>query len=370
MQAAAQQQQQRNGVSTVPQAQSQSTTAASTQNTPAQTNNNMQSRIQAQNAAMQNGVPNGANMAANMQMPSMQGVPQAQMQAGMMGQGRVNSPENMRMMMQQRQLSAAAAQAQAMQLQHLSQPGNLANAHLTGGSPLGAQNAAYLAMQKQMLQNGMNRMPSASPQMNAAGTSGPQQLSSGHTPAIKQLSANIQAQNPQLSHDQVNRLAIQQLQGQMSHRQNALNAAAGATVVGMGGNMGMNMGMNMNMANMANMNMGMGMNGNFGQMYGQNGSPQMANIGMMGGHGQGSVSPVQHYANAVRMQQQQQQVTRQMAGSPSMGMSMNMGGSGSRSATPQQGHQRVGSGSAMESSLSPIGRPASMHGPAGGSVAG
>lgn len=369
MQAAAQQQ--RNGVPNGAQGQNQvAAMAASGQNGQMQANN-MQMRVP--QGGLPNGMQNGAAMAAR--MAGMQGMPQAQ-QAIMAQQQRLNSgsPEqnmNMQFMIQQQQMNRAQ-----MQMQQLSQPGNLANAHLVGASGLSGMNnpAMIAAMAKQMSQaqqnGGMNgAMSAASPRMSQAAP-GPQQLSSGHVPAINQIASHISAQNPQYSPDTVNRMAAKQLMGNAYQaRQNALNAAAGASAAGMGNNMA-SMGMNMNMNNM---NMGMGMNGMQMGFGNQNGSPSMANMAMnmnMGGQqGQGSVSPVQNanYNQQLRMQQQAA-MQRQMAGSPAMGMSMN-GMSNSRSATPQQGHQRVGSGSAMEASLSPgaQGRPGSMHGHTGSS---
>lgn len=374
-------QQQRNGVPNGGQGQNQVPAMASSGQNGQMHANNVQMRVP--QGGLPNGMQNGAAMAAR--MAGMQGMPQAQQAIMAQQQQRLNSgsPEqnmNMQFMIQQQQMNRAQ-----MQMQQLSQPGNLANAHLVGAAGLNGMNnpAMIAAMAKQMSQaqqnGGMNgAMSASSPRM---GQAVPQQLSSGHVPAINQIASHISAQNPQYSPDTVNRMAAKQLMGNAMGnamgnpmgnayaRQNALNAAAGANAAGMGNNMAnMNMTMNVN-----NMNMGMGMNGMQMGFGNQNGSPSMANMAMnmnMGGQqGQGNVSPVQNqnYNQQLRLQQQQA-MQRQMAGSPAMGMSMN-GMANSRSATPQQGHQRVGSGSAMEASLSPggQGRPGSMHGHTGSS---
>jgi hypothetical protein len=121
---------------------------------------------------------------------------------------------------------------QARQAQHSnSQNGShsspsMVNAAMVNGN--GGQNAATLA--QYAATNGMSS-PSAqangngsSPRM-ANGSAMGQALSSGHTPAISHLIAEVQARNPEMSPEEVNRQATARLS--QYQKQQALQAAAG-----------------------------------------------------------------------------------------------------------------------------------------------
>jgi chromatin modification-related protein VID21 len=204
--------------------------------------------------AMPNGNP-GANVAANAQR-NMQGlptgvIPNGQMPPGMMpykgmtpaqvqanmaaGRGMPgHSPEQMmriqaeaHRLQQQQMLAVQARQAQHSNSQNgqHSSP-NMAHAAMANGN--GSQNAAALAQFAAV--NGMSS-PSAptngngsSPGM-ANGSSMGQALSSGHTPAISHLIAEVQARHPEMSPDEVNRQATARLS--QYQKQQAMQAAAG-----------------------------------------------------------------------------------------------------------------------------------------------
>lgn len=204
---------------------------------------------------MPNGVPSNAGVSSNM-MPK--GYGPGQMPAGLgAGRGLGNSPEHMRIfyeanrLQQQQVLMLAARQAHQQQQanatanstgQHSSP--NLPNAAMVG-SNASSNSPAFMAAV-----TASNGVPSPSAQMaqpngatNAASPRIPNghTLSSGVTPAITQLAANIQRMNPDMPPEEVQRLATSQLmtrqaQHVVSHQksmnQAALNAAAGAANAG------------------------------------------------------------------------------------------------------------------------------------------
>ena len=207
--------------------------------------------------AMPNGnpVPNGAANAQRVHM-NMQGLPagvgpNGQMPPGMMpykgmtpAQVQANmaagrgipghSPEQMmriqaeaHRLQQQQMLAVQARQAQHSNAQNgpHSSP-SMANAAMVNGN--NGQNAAALA--QYAATNGMSS-PSGptngngSPPRMANGSAMGQALSSGHTPAISHLIAEVQARHPEMSPDEVNRQATARLS--QYQKQQALQAAAG-----------------------------------------------------------------------------------------------------------------------------------------------
>ncbi|KIW26431.1 uncharacterized protein PV07_09526 [Cladophialophora immunda] len=213
------------------------------------------------NAAIQ--IPNGhprhpammAAMQGNMQLPPGMMAPkitpqmQAQMQAQLAARGGVTSPQQMRMLQeatraQQEQL-LRQAQAQAQNGPH-SSPNN-PHAALANGQ--GMNTAAYRAAMAAATANGSaspsGHMNGSSPRPNTANSG--QALSSGHVPVLTQIANKIREHHPNLSDEEVQRLASQQLQtyqhqataaaaGQNHKRpqphQAALNAALGAVNAG------------------------------------------------------------------------------------------------------------------------------------------
>ncbi|OAG39094.1 hypothetical protein AYO21_06645 [Fonsecaea monophora] len=223
--------------------------APSTTGVPGMSNGNMQ---------MPNGHPRHpammAAMQGNMQLPPGMMAPkitpqmQAQMQAQLAARGGVTSPQQMRMLQEatRAQQEQLLRQAQAQSGSH-SSPNN-PHAALANGQ--GMNNAAYRAAMAAATANG-NASPSghmngSSPRPNTANSG--QALSSGHVPVLTQIANKIREHHPNLSDEEVQRLASQQLQtyqhqataaaaGQnhkrpQPHNQAALNAALGAVNAG------------------------------------------------------------------------------------------------------------------------------------------
>lgn len=218
-----------------------------------------QPRPQSGMQGMPNGVPSNGGFPASMMGPK--GLTQAQMQAGLTaGRGLGNSPEHMRILyeanrlQQQQQLMLAARQQQ--QQQHHQQQGststtgqhsspNMQNAGIAGanGNPNSPAFLAALAAS-----NGVASPSMAGAHTNGVGNAGSPRLPNGHSlssgvmPAISQLAANIQRQHPEMSPEDIQRLATSQLNqyrqqaaqnvSQKSMNQAALNAAAGAANAG------------------------------------------------------------------------------------------------------------------------------------------
>ena len=218
-----------------------------------------------------NGAANGQRAHMNMQglpagvipngqmPPSMmpyKGMTPAQVQANVVASRGMSghSPEQMmriqaeaHRLQQQQMLAVQARQAQHSNSQNgpHSSP-SMVNAAMANGN--GGQNAAA-ALAQYAATNGMsspsapNNGSGSSPRM-ANGSAMGQALSSGHTPTISQLIAEVQARNPEMPPDEVNRQAtarlnhyqkqqalhghaVQQAQ-RNAMQQAALNAAAGA----------------------------------------------------------------------------------------------------------------------------------------------
>jgi chromatin modification-related protein VID21 len=166
-----------------------------------------------------------------------QGIPQAQMQ-------RVAPHPNMQQMQH--------ANNQARNPQFSAQQFQLANGNMGSPGP-GMTNqqqlqnnqallaAAFTAQQQQngvnggpmQAMNGVGPQKVASPSMPPPPTPQgvPQQLSSGHVPAINAIKTQLRAANPNMSQEQLDLQAMQQLktqhQSMTQARQNAMNAAAG-----------------------------------------------------------------------------------------------------------------------------------------------
>ena len=242
--------------------------------------------------APQQGVAiNGRNghLAAQHQMNMQGNVPQAQMQANMRGGAtgpNQASNEAMQRMAMQAQYKHPQAQSQQYQMlqqqqqqhhqqqqqqQHL-QPQQQQHQHLTPGSQhgqngvLGNQMQTNQAMVAPMqVGHGHNSQSHASPMQHqaqpqqqqphqqqqqqtphvnghtaasaspmpppATPASQPQQLSSGHVPAINQIKHSLQAQHPQATPAQIDSMANEHMKRQVQAaqaRQNAINAASGS----------------------------------------------------------------------------------------------------------------------------------------------
>lgn len=262
-----------------------------------QANMGMQGRAQSQQGGVQNNFPNG--LMPNMQMNN-QNVGQMSMQ------------QRMQILQQQRNFAGQnQAQGQFQNQQHL--------ANMSANGQQMQNQAAMMAAMGVKVNGAMspsaNGMGSsaASPRLQQQNHQGqnhqPQPLSSGHVPAVAQISHQIQTQNPQLTPDQVRQLTADRLKNHMyqQQRQNALNSAAGTPSTSAP-----------NGFNQANF-----------QQTGMNGSPNPS------------------YHQQLRQQMMQQQAASQA--SPQMN-----GANVSRSGTPQnaqgqaQGngqHQRASSGS-------------------------
>ncbi|KIW94498.1 uncharacterized protein Z519_04474 [Cladophialophora bantiana CBS 173.52] len=208
-------------------------------------------------------IPNGhprhpammAGMQGNMQLPPGMMAPkitpqmQAQMQAQLAARGGVTSPQEMRILQEATRAQQEQLLRQAQQAQNgpHSSPNN-PHAALANGQ--GMNNAAYRAAMAAATANGngspSRHMNGSSPRPNTANSG--QVLSSGHVPVLTQIANKIREHHPNLSEEEVQRLASQQLQtyqhqataaaaGQnhkrpQPHNQAALNAALGAVNAG------------------------------------------------------------------------------------------------------------------------------------------
>ncbi|KAF2222341.1 hypothetical protein BDZ85DRAFT_319623 [Elsinoe ampelina] len=277
------------------------------------------------------GVPmqtqNGHLAVPNMGMQN--GVPQAPMQSNMRSPGgnmQMSQEAMTRMAMQSQIKNASQLSAQQMkqyQQQQLLSPGGnqMMNGMGQNGQMSNNQAAMLAAMQQQQQQNSgqsnMNNMQgqsgqvnggnaSVSPHMPPPNQSQPKQLSSGHVPAITQIKHRLQSQNPNLTPQQIDQLAGEQMKQQFAARQNAVNAASG--------NYG-----NMNKQNMNAYDQNQAafmQNGQMnGQMNGQNLNGQMNNFNNLqtnnvaNGQNQASPSQQQQYSQMMRRQLMQQQQT-------------------------------------------------------------
>ncbi|KIX06579.1 uncharacterized protein Z518_04555 [Rhinocladiella mackenziei CBS 650.93] len=150
---------------------------------------------------------------------------QAQMQAQMAARGAATSPQQMRMLQEASRVQQEQLMRQAQQAQNgtHSSPSNPHAALATGK---GMNSAAYMSAMAGA--NGVASSPgpingnSASPRPNTANSG--QALSSGHIPVLTQIANKIRELHPNLSEEEVQRLASQQI---TSYQQQATAAAAG-----------------------------------------------------------------------------------------------------------------------------------------------
>ncbi|KAI1613643.1 chromatin modification-like protein VID21 [Exophiala viscosa] len=152
---------------------------------------------------------------------------QAQMQAQMVARGNATSPHQMRMLQEASRVQQEQLMRQAQQAQNgvHSSPNNT-HAALAAGK--GMNNAAYMSAMANA-----NGVGSPSAHMNGASASprpttanSGQALSSGHVPVLTQIANKIREHHPNLSEEEVNRLASQQI---TQYQQQATAAAAGHT---------------------------------------------------------------------------------------------------------------------------------------------
>lgn len=190
------------------------------------------------------GIPNGVPNGSHPDIMAMQALRGGALPPNMQ-RAPVNSPESARVLYEAKRLTAEqqrilAQQRNMAQQQANGSSPNLPMATMNGGSPNNPAMLAAMAAASGMGSPNLN--PSngnaGSPRMAQA-----QALSSGMTPAINSLAAQISAQRPDLTTEQVqqqatNRLmqlhAQQQQRAQTERRMNqaALNAAAGAQNAG------------------------------------------------------------------------------------------------------------------------------------------
>lgn len=162
-----------------------------------------------------------------------QGIPQAQMRPN----GQMPNPQDTMQRM-------AHANAQARNPQYAGQPqypmpsANMMSPGSGGmsGQQLQQSSQAMLASMQQQMNSATqqaNHPMSASPSMPPPPTphNNPQQLSSGHIPAVLNIKAQIRNKFPTYTEDQINQMATEVLKNQSQSstqaRQSAMNAAAG-----------------------------------------------------------------------------------------------------------------------------------------------
>jgi len=248
-------------------------------------------------------IPNGHNrhpammaMQGNVQLPPGLVGPkgltpqmQAQMQAQLAARGAAASPQQIRMLQEASRVQQEQLLRQAQQAQNgvHSSPNN-PHAALAAGK--GMNNAAYMSAMA-----GSNGIGSPSPRMNGTSASprpniasSGQALSSGHIPVLTQIANKIREHHPNLSEEEVQSLASQQI---TSYQQQATAAAAGQTH-------------KRPQPHQAALNAAMGAV-NAGNHAAAN---QFAHAGMM------TNEQVQQYNQRMRMQQAQQHAVRGMQG--------------------------------------------------------
>lgn len=191
------------------------------------------------------GVPHGP-LPAGMMHPK---ISQAQLQASIGATRMGQSPENARIMMeaarvQQQQQQLLARQHQASPPNGTHSSPNMPNVSMinAGNNPayMAAFAAAAAAATGIPSSSGLGNGNSGSPRAQTALMG--QALSSGQVPLIHQLAAGIRHRNPQMSEEEVQQLALQQLNAwsqantiagtQKARNQAALNAAVGAANAG------------------------------------------------------------------------------------------------------------------------------------------
>ncbi|SMR57508.1 unnamed protein product [Zymoseptoria tritici ST99CH_1A5] len=276
-----------------------------------------------------------------------QGVPQAQMQA------RVAQHPNMQQM-QQANIQARNPQYAAQQFQmangNMASPGGMTNQQqLQNNQALLA--AAFTQQQQQhsangnqqQMMNGSGQQMAASPSMPPPPTpnGGPQQLSSGVVPAITAIKTQLRAANPNMSQEQLDMQAMQQLKTMTQARQNAMNAAAG-------------------IPSQPNANMQQPQQQQaYNNQNGYQANRQMANgnmaSGMYGNGTDGNVPPQANMTSTVTSStppQQQQAYAQKMMRMQQMQMQM-------QQQSPNQGHANLNGGSPALAHVSPNMAPAS-----------
>lgn len=315
------------------------------------------------NMQLPNGQPRHPGMMAmqgNVQLPPGMAPPkgltpqmQAQMQAQLAARGAATSPQQMRMLqeasrVQQEQLMRQAQQAQTGAHSSPSNP----HAALAIGK--GMNNPAYMSAMANANGIGSPSGPlhgsSASPRPASANPG--QALSSGHIPVLTQIANKIREHHPNLSEEDIQRLASQQI---TSYQQQATAAAAGQTQK------------RPQPHNQAALNAAIGAV-NAGNHASNAAAAAAAAAAQFGHPGMMTNEQVQQYNQRMRMQQAQQHAVRGMQGpmqpgvmgaipngmanSPVMNMARPVSqhtnqGHMSRSATPRE--QRSGSQSNINS---------------------
>lgn len=302
-----------------------------------------QAQMQATTAAQQQ------NMQRMLQAQARNGIPGQQQQMTAMQNGNVSSPGPGGLSQQQQYANSQALLAayKAQQQQQQAQQGNMVQ---QGSQSSPAQ------------QHAMAASPSMGPPPMPAGT--PQQLSSGHIPAVIKMQNQLRATYPQMTEEQIRAYATERLKSQSVQRTNAMNAAAGLNSSNSSSN---NNGPN-GSARAFQQNQAVGLNGanmvNGNASYSpQDGSPQTSSMTGMSGSTQHSYAQMmrqRQMAQMAHMQQSQNSNHSAANGSPVVAHASpnmnpaspslqftNMAGHRppSRSATPQM--QRLGSSSGV-----------------------
>ncbi len=315
-----------------------------------------------------------AAMQGNVQLPPGMMAPkltqqmQAQMQAQMAARGGMTSPEQIRMLQEATRVQHEQLMRQAQQAQNgpHSSPNN-PNAALANGQ--GMNNATYrAAMSAAANGSGSPSGPinGSSPRPNTANSG--QALSSGHVPVLTQIANKIREHHPNLSNEEVQRLASQQLQ---TYQHQATQAAAGHSAP-----------KRPQPHNQAALNAALGAVNAGNNAQAAAAAAAAAQAAQLGHPGMMTNEQVQQYNQRIRMQQAQQHAARNMqalqmqqqmggglpnvngmAGSPVLNMARpvsqhaNPQGQMSRSATPrdqrsgsQSGANGTGNGQGQQSS--------------------
>lgn len=201
-----------------------------TNGTPAPNGQPNQQRVHPSMQSLPNGMMPNAPIPANMM--SFKGMSPAQVQASMASRGMAgHSPEQM--MRIQRDAALIQQQQQMLAVQaRQSQNGNPQNAPHSSPSMVSATmaNGNHNAAHQFAASNGapspavVTNGNAGSPRM-VNGSSMGQALSSGHTPAISQLVAEVQARHPEMAPEEVQRQATQRLN--QYQKQQAMHAASG-----------------------------------------------------------------------------------------------------------------------------------------------
>ena len=196
------------------------------------------------------GLPNGGSPGGSMPaMMNVKGLPGGQLPPNLIPRGLpTNSPESLRVLYEANRVQAEQQRflAQRQQQAQMAQQGLQAQSGPQSSPSMGMASMNGNQAMMAALQAG-NGVPSPSLQAGAPSNGSPprsnqaQPLSSGMVPAISQIISSLQARNPELPMEEIQRLAtlqlgrFQQQQHQIQQRsmnQAALNAAAGAANAG------------------------------------------------------------------------------------------------------------------------------------------